>query len=823
MLAKVITLSRTAGSKGFRPVMRYVMRADEDAEKLAEGEALEAGHVNFGTEDDDASDSTWFDPRTDDLSDPGMRAAYAEDLAHLCERAEARCRSRPASRFRGNAVYHVAINWREGEHPTRAQAERACLHVMQALGYSEHQAAWAVHRDTDNDHIHLVINKVHPVMATVRSTPRGDYFILDKCMRELELEFGHGRANGPYVTMDTEQGPQIVRMSRAERRERGLLKDAAPHISARAARAEHNAGGTESFQSWATGAPAAALRVAVDKPGATWRDAHEALAKYGVRSERKGSGLILTTTVPGPTGAPRVLAAKASQLGRWASKSALERRLGEFTPPAVDLPAADPARTYQAAMSAARVDLNNEAPPRDDDTERPAGGAHEQHHQRQSHDSQSHQQQDHSRADHQRGARDQEERARRRAERQAERDALAQRFAAGEAERSAAAKKRREELRARHAAERANLRERLRTERAAARTEMRSQGIDRRTADSLFAFKAAAAREQMAKRQRDERQALGTELSRGMVWHVWLEQQAERGDEAAQAALRGIRYREQRRRKAEGNGIEGEPVDPLEALHEVLHKGPDDLVLATLSAERDRLGRHITYRRTATGATAFIDRGPRIDVLSREDRDLEAALRIAAQKYGGQVLLTGSAEFQERAARMATRLGIRVVNSDLAGIVRAEREAQQPYDHRALAAAGQQVREEREREHHETIAREKRATERRQRPAAQERRTPEPPRGEAGSATPQPSDPPVVQRTDPDHRTLAAWWNRRAQTERAAWMAEAAAAGRERSATGAWHRWRDYQDAGRKPPAEVLAARERGERRDAHRGRDEGR
>ena len=83
MLAKVITLTRTAGSKGFRPVMKYVMRVGEDAEKLADGERLDAGHVNFGTEDDDAGDSTWFDPRTDDLSDPGVRAAYAEDLAHL--------------------------------------------------------------------------------------------------------------------------------------------------------------------------------------------------------------------------------------------------------------------------------------------------------------------------------------------------------------------------------------------------------------------------------------------------------------------------------------------------------------------------------------------------------------------------------------------------------------------------------------------------------------------------------------------------------------------------------------------------------------------
>ena len=718
-------------------------------------------------------------------------------------------RAQSAASERRPKPYHVTISWQAGEHPTREQAVQAAERVLNGLGFVGCPAVAAFHKDTDNDHLHLVVCRVDQD-GRIHAVPHHDYLLLDRAMRELEIAQGWARANGPWITVDThdDDGPQVVRMSRRERRSRGLLKGRGeqPGPSPEAVQIE-SATADLSFGSWVAGAPAAALRAAVERDGATWEDAHRALAQYGVHIERKGSGLIVTTTV-GVEGGQRVLAAKASQLGRWASKSALEKRLGAFVPSAADLPAADPARTYEAAVSAARADLDSEAPPRNDDSERAAGpkagaagGPRDSGTQDRS-----------AGGDHRqdRGASGQQ-RARRRAERQAERDDLAHRFAAGEAERREEARKRREALRAKHAAERKALTERLRAERRAARAELRAQGVDTRTADALFAFKAAAERERLMKQQRDERQALGAELSRGMVWRRWVESQAASGDAAAQAALRGIRYREQRRRKSEGNGIEGESVDPLAALHERLRRGSDDLVLATLSAERDRLGRHITYRRTTTGATAFIDRGPRIDVLSKEDAALEAALRIASEKYGGRVLLTGSAEFQERAARMATRLGIRVVNSDLVGIVRDAQ--QQPYDHRAWATASQRVREERER----------RAAEDRREAAAQERRSPEPPQTEAGSAAPPPPDPPVAQRTDPDHRTLAAWWNRRAQTERAAWMAEAAAAGRERSATGAWHRWRDYQDAGRKPPAEVLAARERGERRDAHRGRDEGR
>lgn len=91
-------------------------------------------------------------------------------------------------RFRGNPVYHVSINWMEGERPTVAEAEYASRRVMQALGFEECQAIWSIHRDTEHDHVHLVVNRVHPVKLTVVSVPQRDYFLLEQCMRDLELE-----------------------------------------------------------------------------------------------------------------------------------------------------------------------------------------------------------------------------------------------------------------------------------------------------------------------------------------------------------------------------------------------------------------------------------------------------------------------------------------------------------------------------------------------------------------------------------------------------------------------------------------------------------
>uniref|UniRef100_E6PVN0 Uncharacterized protein n=1 Tax=mine drainage metagenome TaxID=410659 RepID=E6PVN0_9ZZZZ len=85
---------------------------------------------------------------------------------------------------------------------------------------------------------------------------------------------------------------------------------------------------------------------------------------------------------------------------------------------------------------------------------------------------------------------------------------------------------------------------------------------------SLFAYRAAQRREELQKRQALERRALAVEVRRSLDWRAWLEKQAEQGDEAAKAALRGLRYREQRKSKRyqEQDGIEGEELDPLRKL-----------------------------------------------------------------------------------------------------------------------------------------------------------------------------------------------------------------------------------------------------------------
>ncbi len=240
------------------------------------------------------------------------------------------------------------------------------------------------------------------------------------------------------------------------------------------------------------------------------------------------------------------------------------------------------------------------------------------------------------------------------------REVLYERFQAEQEAMKIERRQRRKDLTERHQQERAELKTSLTACRAVFRAGQQAAGVPARLIPALWAFEAAHARETLQKRHRAERQTLRS-LSKGWVWREWLEQQATLGDEAAQSALRGIRYREQRAKTRGRNGFEGEDLDTLKP------------VLSSLHAEMDRTQLRVHYC-NERGKILFTDTGPRIEVHDHTNTTLEAALRVAAQKFGGRIDITGSDDFRQRAARMAAQLGIGVRDADLQPIWQAERQ-----------------------------------------------------------------------------------------------------------------------------------------------------
>lgn len=98
-------------------------------------------------------------------------------------------------------VFHYVLSWQENETPSDAQVFDSVRFTLQSMGLQEHQFVAAIHRDTDNLHVHVAVNRVHPI--TFRANHLS-YSIdtLHKASRLLEIKHGFNHDNGLYTIND---------------------------------------------------------------------------------------------------------------------------------------------------------------------------------------------------------------------------------------------------------------------------------------------------------------------------------------------------------------------------------------------------------------------------------------------------------------------------------------------------------------------------------------------------------------------------------------------------------------------------------------------
>ena len=216
-----------------------------------------------------------------------------------------RCKSRN-QRAKGDRTYHLVISFRSGEDPSRETLAQIEDEFAQVLGYGEHQRVSVVHRDTDNVHLHVAINKIHPTRFTLHE-PFNDYHTRAKLCQKLETRYG------------------LQPDGATSQRELPAPQNAA---------AMERVAGVESL----IGYVQRSLKTAVVS-ARSWQDLHEAFAKAGVALKARGNGLVVESN--GKT-------AKASSCFRELSKSALEKRLGRYQESSQSETAATPGKTYSA-------------------------------------------------------------------------------------------------------------------------------------------------------------------------------------------------------------------------------------------------------------------------------------------------------------------------------------------------------------------------------------------------------------------------------------------------------------------------------------------
>ena len=191
----------------------------------------------------------------------------------------------------------------------RAVEERICA----VLGYGEHQRISAVHNDTDNLHIHIAINKIHPTRHTMHEPYYPHLALADLC-ETLERDYG--------LEADNHRPQQRGAASRAADMERHA--------------------GVESLVGWIK-------RECLDdiKAAQSWTELHQVMRDSGLEITPRGNGLVIR--------ADDGTMVKPSSLARDLSKPALEKRLGAFeaSPDQQEKP---PRRQYQKKPVRSRAD-----------------------------------------------------------------------------------------------------------------------------------------------------------------------------------------------------------------------------------------------------------------------------------------------------------------------------------------------------------------------------------------------------------------------------------------------------------------------------------
>lgn len=470
-------------------------------------------------------------------------------------------------------IEHYVLSWREGERPTPQHIEKAVDILMgefgmresDKFGMNEHQVIYGLHQDTNNYHLHIMLNRSDPLTGrAVRINNGFDIKALQKIIARIEHEQGWTpEAHARYSIVNDK--PVLVT-------DRGKTEEPKP---SRIRDAERRTGEKSALAIAQERVPA------LSREATDWQDFHGKLAEQGMEYRLRGAGAVLMV---GET------PVKPSDVDRKLGLKALEKRWGPFEAPA-------PGIENKAAPSPEPVN----------DVAKALGFG------------------DYAKA---------------------RRIHLAGR------------KEAKAELNKRIAAERTALFERQREERQKVFAgSWKGRGAELNALRSVLAAQQAGARAELQDKITDLRKGFSTEYPPGFFpdFEEWVRK--TRGKEAAEQYRYSGRTREIL--------MEIRPVEPVRS------KDPEPRDIRDYLPEV--FGREVRYS-NAQGKAAFVDSGPKISVLDQSEASVLAALQLARQKYGKDLVVTGPEEFRSTVVRLAVRNNIALANPELQERIQREKD-----------------------------------------------------------------------------------------------------------------------------------------------------
>ena len=173
---------------GFRGVVNYLMRGKR-------GASLDPNRV------------AWAETRNLLVDEPDL----APKIMRLTAERSARC-ERP--------VYHLVVSWRSDENPTAELMRQVGDATLADLDLAEHQAIYIAHHDTEHQHLHMVVNRVHPERHTAWHRSN-DWPKIERSLRRqseaMGMPYVPGRHNDPEKFVDRGKNARSSEYRRAER------------------------------------------------------------------------------------------------------------------------------------------------------------------------------------------------------------------------------------------------------------------------------------------------------------------------------------------------------------------------------------------------------------------------------------------------------------------------------------------------------------------------------------------------------------------------------------------------------------------------------
>jgi len=489
-------------------------------------------------------------------------------------------------------VYHFLVSLKKGERlPNEAMFDIA-RHTMKALGFEGHQYVAAIHADTDNLHVHVAVNRVHP--ETYKAVyPDRDHYKGARAMREIELRYGLGHDRGAFAVFERD-GEMVIDWASKDTRN---TKEKAP-TKAR----DMEVRGRESLFSYARGEPRRAVVEALRSPSLSWGELHQIMGRYGLELRPKGQGFAVYDRRN-----PEQTPIKASDMHERLSKARLEKQLGP----------------YQAAQEIQQPEqfYNPERKPRRDPLSRA-------------------------------------ERAELRAQQRRELRELYEQATKPLADEIA---NQVQQLKATYALKSKAITEQAQAQRKAIQSGDYTAPM-KKAMLSVLAAKTVKRRAELREAMKRERAAIGKVQS----YREWVADQAEAGHPAAISALRGYVYADKRKlRQWQQAEQKREGLPGLKAPGDADYE-PQAFEFKTLKALTYQVNRQtgeVSYQ--VAGRAAFTDHGRRITFqAANDDAVILAGLKLAQQKYGQRLDVTGSDAFKRQVAAVAAKHGLRVTFTD---------------------------------------------------------------------------------------------------------------------------------------------------------------